>query len=171
LGRADKGDKKALAEVREMLKTDPEMIAILGGDLAERAEAILVGKIVEGRLTFHEALLAKLKALRADIAGPNPNPIERLLVSRVVACWLQVADADVMAAQAERVPLAVGDYMQRRQDRAHRRYLSAVKMLAVVRKLALPIRVDVNLAGSLETKPAEQATTTRPRWLSVPTRN
>jgi len=39
-------------------------------------------------------------AMRTELAGPRPSPIERLLVQRVVACWLQVYHADAMAAQA-----------------------------------------------------------------------
>jgi hypothetical protein len=38
-----------------------------------------------------------------------------------------------------------GDYHQRRMDRAHRRYLSAIKTLATVRKLAVPV-FQVNIA-------------------------
>jgi hypothetical protein len=155
--RANQGDKIALAEVRNMLETSPALaIAVLGGDLAKRAEEILVSRITEEQVTFCESLQAKLKALRAELSGPNPSPIERLLVDRVVTCWLQLSHADVLAAQAERITLTEGDYLQRRQDRAHRRYLSAVKMLAVVRKLALPslqINVgqnQVNLIGGDE---------------------
>ena len=171
LDRADTGEKIALAEVREMLRANPPAIALLGGDLAERAETLLVERIAEGQPVFRAALLAKLEALRADLAGPAPSPTERLLVERVVATWLQMAHADALAAQAERGSHADGEYNQRRQDRAHRRYLSAVKMLAVVRKLALPIRVDVNVGGSIETKSTEQTASTRRRWLPVPTRN
>lgn len=169
---ANEGDETALADVRYMLETSPApTIAALGGDLAEQAEAILISKITGEQVTVRESLQAKLKMLRAELSGPNPNPIERLLVDRVVACWLQLAHADALVAQAEQVTFTEGDYRQRRQDRAHRRYLSAVKMLAVVRKLALPIRVDLNVAGSIETRPAEQTATISPRWLPVPTEN
>lgn len=172
INRANEGDRAALAEVREMLEASPTpAIAVLGGDLAERAKTTLVGRIAEKQPAFREALLAKLKVLRAELAGPNSSPIERLLVERVVACWLQLAHADALAAQADRASFVEGDYLQRRQDRAHRRYLSALKMLAVVRKLALPMRVDVNVAGSIETKRVEQTTAARPRWLPVSTGN
>ena len=168
---ADAGEEIALTEVRRMLTADPPTIALLGGDLAGRAETLLVEGITEGQPIFREALLAKLEALREDLAGSFPSPTERLLVERVVATWLQMAHADALAAQAEGGSRADGEYNQGRQDRAHRRYLSAVKMLVVVRKLTLPIRVDVNVGGSIETKPAEQTTITRPRWLPVPTEN
>jgi hypothetical protein len=41
--------------------------------------------------------------------------------------------------------MAQGDYHQWRMDVAHRRYPSAIKVLALVRKLALPV-LQVNIA-------------------------
>jgi len=122
--------------------------------------------ITQEQVVFREALRAKMKALRVELAGSNPTPIERLLVERVVACWLQLAHADCMAAQARPASIAEGNYIQRRQDRAHRRYLSAIKMLAVVRKLALAIRVDLNLASRPLPEHAEPAPESRPRALA-----
>jgi hypothetical protein len=83
--------------------------------------------------------------LRAELAGPEPTSVERLLVERVVARWLQVQDADVRYAQAKDLSLAWGAYYQRRMDRAHKRYLSAIRTLALVRRLALPV-LQVNIA-------------------------
>ena len=97
--------------------------------------------------------------MRADLAGPNPTPIERLLVERVVACWLQVQDADVRYAQAKDLSLKWYEYCQRRMNHSHKRYLSAVKTLALVRKLAVPVlqvniaKKQVNVAGAVLGKP------------------
>jgi hypothetical protein len=46
-------------------------------------------------LGVREAIYAKLDSLPAELLGANPTPVERLLAERVVACWLQVQDADV----------------------------------------------------------------------------
>ena len=48
-----------------------------------------------------EALPSKLELLRDELTGKNPTPIERLLVERVLACWLQVQVADIRDAQGE----------------------------------------------------------------------
>jgi hypothetical protein len=76
-------------------------------------------------------------------------------VERDVTCWLQVQGADVRYAQSQKdCTLTQGDYYKRGMDRAHRRYLSAIKALAVVRKLALTVmlvnigRKQVNVAGA-----------------------
>src|SRR5438309_1646009 len=92
----------------------------------------------KARLDAQDAQVNELNDL-ADLLGPDPCPLERLLVQRLVTCWLQVQDADLRFAQAKELPIPWGDYYQRRMDRAHRRYLSAVKTLAVVRRLALPL--------------------------------
>jgi hypothetical protein len=111
----------------------------------------------------------RLALLKQELAGPNPNPIERLLVDRVGACWLQLAYADTMEADFREGSFADGDYNQRKQDRAHRRFLSAVKMLATVRRLTLPIHVDLNVAGAVVTKQADPAPALRPWRLPVGT--
>ena len=44
--------------------------------------------------------------------------MERLLVERVVACWLQVQDADARSAQGQKgCTFAQAEYWQRRMDR------------------------------------------------------
>jgi hypothetical protein len=133
--------------VRRLLR-HPEAVELLGGNLAREAELSFVANAASGDLARCEALLRKLELLRAELAGLDPSPVERLLVERAVACWLQVQDADVRYAQAQpRSPSpAHNDFLQRRMDRAHRRYLSALRTLATVRKLALPV-LQVNIAG------------------------
>jgi hypothetical protein len=68
--------------------------------------------------------------------------LEQLQVERVVASWLQVQDADIRYAQAKNLSLEWSHYGQRRMDRAHRRFLTAVKTLARIRRLALPVLVE-----------------------------
>ena len=110
-----------------------------------QVEAKFVEKIGGNHAALREAILAQLTTLKEQLAGQNPSPIERLLVDRVVVCWLQLAHADLLFADARSIEL--GNYWQHYQDRAHRRYLSAVKMLAVVRRLAMPIQLDVKVAS------------------------
>src|SRR5262245_64262628 len=127
----------------------------LYGNLAEQAEQSFIHAAAGDDLLFRESLTRKLQLLREQLAGSSPTPIERLLVERVVACWLQVQDADVRYAQGQRdYTFAQGEYHQRRMDRAHRRYLSAIKAVALIRKLTVPVlqvniaRTQVNVAGA-----------------------
>jgi hypothetical protein len=142
--RAQKGDTTALPALRELLK-EPAAVDLLGGDLARHAQLTLIGKFSGKNLLFREALTRKLELLRAELAGPNPSALERLLVERVVACWLHLHHLEQVYAQKESMALEVGTYYQRSITSAHKRYLSALKTLAQVRKLAVPV-LQVNIA-------------------------
>jgi hypothetical protein len=147
LERAQRGDAATLPALRKILQA-PGAVDLFGGDLARQAEQSLIAAAAGENLAFKEALVRKLELLRAELAGPNPTPVERLLVERVVACWLQVQDADVRYAQAKDLSPEWGEYYQRRMDRAHKRYLSAIRTLALVRRLALPVLIaQVNVAA------------------------
>jgi hypothetical protein len=155
--RAQRGDETSLPALRRML-LDPTAVDKFGGDLAEQAEISFVRAAAGDNLLFRESLTRKLELLRAELAGPNPMPLERLLVERIVACWLQLQDADIRYAQAKDLGLKWGAYYQDRMDRAHRRYLSAIKTLAMVRKLAAPVvqvniaKKQINVAGAVPTR-------------------
>jgi hypothetical protein len=155
--RAEKGDRTALPALREMLTVPAigeELVDLCGGDLAREAQQALIGAHCGNNLAVREALNRKLELLRAELAGPAPAPVERLLVERIGACWLHLHHLEQVYVQKGSLSQELGTYFQRSIDRAHKRYLSAIKALAVVRKLALPVlqvniaRKQVNVAGS-----------------------
>jgi hypothetical protein len=96
LDRARKGDESTLPVVWRILE-NPDSVDALGGDLALLAQMSFIKAAAGKDLVFREALVGKLASMRDELAGPNPTPIERLLVERVVACWLQVQDARMFA--------------------------------------------------------------------------
>ena len=142
--RAQSGDETTLPVLRQMFEA-PEVVDLFGGNLARQAEQSLIRATAGKDVAFREALVRKLELLRAELAGPTPTPLERLLVERVAACWLQLHHADALLAQQGKMSPAQGEYHQRSRDRAHKRYLSAIKTLALVRKLAVPA-LQVNIA-------------------------
>jgi hypothetical protein len=150
--RAQKGDKSALPAVREMLK-DPAFVDIMGGNLARQAQLTLISKVSGQNLLFQESLRRKVELLQAELAGASPTPLERLLVERVVTCWLHLHHLEVIYASKDSMTLDLGIYYQRCLSAAQKRYLSAIKTLALVRKLAVPVlqvniaRRQVNVAG------------------------
>src|SRR5262249_18212335 len=97
LQRARNGDEQALPAVREMLKS-PGAVDRLGGNLAWQAEHALLRTATGDNLSLREALTRKLELLRAELGGPSPTPLERLLIERVAACWLQLHLADMFLA-------------------------------------------------------------------------
>ena len=153
LQRAEQGDETVLAQVRNLLTCCPELVDALGGDLEQITERLLSSAVAGENLAFREAIKERMRLFRQELAGPNATPLERLLVARIVACWLQVQTADIAATQATDISMEAQNFHRRRQDSANRRYLAAIKTLATVRKLGLPaLQVNigqnqVNVAG------------------------
>ena len=145
LKRANEGEGAALVELRELCAGHPELWAGLG-DLAAQAQAMLITAIAGPNAVVAEAVGRAVAALLQELAGPEPPPLERLLVARIVACWLQLHYAEARhAQQLGTLTMAQGEYHQRTIERAQRRYLAAIKALAQVRRLLTP-SVQVNIA-------------------------
>jgi hypothetical protein len=153
LRRAERGDETALVSVRELL-AEPELVEALGGNLARRAEDALLAVYCGNSPLTREAITRKLQDLRAELGGPNPSPVERLLAERAVGCWLHLHHLEITRAGKASMELSLALYYQKAIDRAHKRYLSALKALVEVRKLAAPVlqvniaRKQVNVAGA-----------------------
>ena len=143
--RADRGDEKALFITRGLMDGLPDLLDAYG-NLAAAAEDALVGLYADRSVVTREALKRTLAEMRVELAGPQPSPLEKLLVERVVACWLQSYHADHAYARAlKELPSKEVDLYQRRQDRAARQYLKAIRSLADVRRLIIP-PMQLNLA-------------------------
>jgi len=106
LDRASTGDESTLPALWKLLE-DPQTVDALGGNLAVQAEQSFIRAVSGDNLAVREAMTRKLELLRNELAGPNPTSVERLLVERIAACWLQVQDADVRYAQAKNPSIAV----------------------------------------------------------------
>jgi hypothetical protein len=137
LKRAEQGDYAVLPKLREALDSDARLWRHYG-DLAAQAEASLILLAAGKNLLLTESLQRKLQALKEELGGESPSPLDRLLVERVTATWLQTAYFDGLLAQAKGASEAQAKMLQQMQDAAHRRHLSAVKTLATVRKLLKP---------------------------------
>jgi len=143
--RADRGDKSALAVIAQVFDLVPSVWESYG-NLAAAAENALVELWAGDSALTRAGLRRKLAAMRGELAGPEASPLERLLVERVVACWLQSYHADFAYAGAlKELPPKEAEHYQRRQDRAARQYLKALRNLAEVRRLLVPT-VQVNIA-------------------------
>jgi hypothetical protein len=146
LQRAEKGDRSALPTVRKYLDAQDEgwWSAM---DFACIVQHTQIQRCVgEDSLFAQELLSGQVQRLRAQLGGPAPSPLERLLVERIIACWLHVNYAEEKYAEelGRGMSFEKGEYYQKRIDRAHRRYLSAIRALAQVRRLLGP-SVQVNI--------------------------
>jgi hypothetical protein len=141
--RGMQGDREVLPTLRTLLDTQPALWTEVGTLITEVEQSWL--QLLTGDdLVTREVLLRQLQAWKAELAGPQPTPLERLLCERIAVCWLQAHQAELWAVQHIAQPDA---WSEQRQDRAQARFLAAIKALAQVRKLLQPrTTVQVNIA-------------------------
>jgi hypothetical protein len=143
--RAEGGDETVLGELRVALNANP-WVWERYGDLAKQSQGAWLQLVAGNNLLLLESARRKAEQLRAELAGPAPSPLERLLIERVVACWLQVHYSDASYAQLKGNSPAQHTAALQRQNSAQQRYLQAVKALATVRKLLRPAPSPLDLA-------------------------
>ena len=144
LRKAEKGDKAVLPALQIWMDRTPGYWETVG-DLAQTARQSLIQTISGDNLLAQEAHARKCAALMEEIAGPQPCPLERLLVERIVLCWLHLYYAEALYAQnMQELSLRQAEFYQQRLSKAQARYLSAIRTLAQVRRLGIPaIQVNV----------------------------
>jgi hypothetical protein len=126
-----KGSMELLAdrdpeEARQLLDTRPALWRDLD-NLTARVEQAWMALLAGSDLVAQEILVRQLQTLKQELEGPSPTPLERLLVERIVVCWLQVQHADLVATRHSQ---RAEPWVQQRQDRLQHRLLAAVKALA-----------------------------------------
>ena len=77
---------------------------------------------------------------QVQLSGPEPSPLERLLVDRIAVCWLQVCYSDMAASEETESDLPLDEFEIKRLDRAQSRFHRAIRELTSFRKLRRSIR-------------------------------
>ena len=149
LERVVGGDQTCLPAFRALLadgEWGKEYVEAFGSP-ADWLRGSLIKHTAGGNPLLEEAIGRKLDRVRSELEGPNPSPIERLLAERASLCWFLVHRYESMFVNSQDLALVDADYQQRKIDRAHARFLSAVRTLAQVRKLGLPA-LQINVGAT-----------------------
>jgi hypothetical protein len=132
--KAKAGDVTALPRMRAILAEHPE-IWQTAGDL-ERVVVRSWAELLGGDDPFSiEAVRRKAEQLRHALEGDDPTALERLLVGQVVSGWLETTYAQIQLAQPGGAALGQAGFDLKRAEQAHKRYLAAMRTLAMVREL------------------------------------
>ena len=156
---AEAGDKEARKELRRLIRSSSPEVVERASDIGRKAGRMLARTAAGGDLLVQEALYAKLDAMRQEIAGESPTPLEMLLTERVVSLWMLTALLDILIAgqyrkviapEGKRLPPSYIIQQSRILESASRRYLAAIRELARVRKLqantaAVQFNTQINL--------------------------
>ncbi len=138
--RAEGGDEEARKELRRAVRESAPEVVARCSDIARTYRRFLA-KTASGKDPLvEEAFVRRAEMVAAEVAGENPSPLEVLLSERIGALWaLTELQEALMSAyyggKAKNVPPSYLIAMAKLQESAGRRYLSAIKTLAQVRKL------------------------------------
>jgi len=108
--------------------------------LSDHLAVISTARLTADDMTPHPPFVRDIEAWAVELAGPSPSPLLQSSSMTVALC-----EHDVRARQALNPPMSNNGERQRNLDRAMKRYLSAVKALAVVQRTRIP-SAQVNIA-------------------------
>jgi len=148
--RAMSGDAAAVPRLREILAEYPT-ISQSHGNVAAHAERAWLDLAAGNDLYLRECVVKFAEDLRTRLTRPTASPVERLLVERAVACWLQmhyVAAAEAHAIGAKEGPRLL-EYRAKRQARAQRMFQASLSALVTMQKL-FPAAPAGELAPAVE---------------------
>jgi hypothetical protein len=142
--RVRDGDEGAVPRLREILREAPELARRFVDPAIQTQRSMIETYAGGDSPVVRETLPHTLEALRVELGGGYPSPLERLLVERIAATWLQLHYFETLYAQnISNLTIVQSEFHQKRIDRAHRRHLSAVKTLAQIRKMGPAVQINI----------------------------
>jgi hypothetical protein len=130
-GRANMGDKAALAELRTFLDAHPEVWQKVG-NLAEHTERTWL-ELMSDSVLGTESIKRHIDQIRTELGGPNPVIMEKLLINQAIACYLAAQHADMVLATPGHASTEQIKTRLKRSEIGQKRYLAALRMLAQLR--------------------------------------
>jgi hypothetical protein len=141
-------DDRLIPEIRQFFDEHPEVWQKLS-DIGYAADLALASQAGRNNSAMTEAYLRRLAQMKAELVSPDSSQLETLLAASVCTCFLAAAEAQITAK--ENIDKSPGrcDFLDRRLDRAVKRYQAALKTLALLRKLLLPAKSPSGIDASL----------------------
>src|SRR5215218_6191400 len=159
--RVEDGDKSARKELRRALRESAPEVIFRASDIGRRGQWALIQTVAANDPLTEEALVARLEQMRAKVAGPEPSPPEVLLTERICSLWLLIEVLEMLVSvqlsaalpPEQRSPMSYLQHVFKWQESANRRFLSATRELAQVRKLqsytpGIQYNTQINVATS-----------------------
>jgi hypothetical protein len=154
LERARQGDETALPELKQVLDDNPSIWRD-SFSLVALSERAWLQKIAANDLLAFESIRRQVEQLKLDLIGTAPAPLEKLLADRIAASWLGVQHAEMGEAFGDASGGKVAKMRLTQLESAHKRFLSAVRALAISRRLTNGLKIEINHSGQSTTREAE----------------
>jgi hypothetical protein len=135
VNQARAGDERVLPQLRQALDEHPQVWQHFGA-LSNHVQEEWIKLLAGEDLAVHESLLRKAQAMRVELEGESPSPLERLLCDSVVTSWLESEYFALVLVSSgnEGTPRQI-ESLHLRRDAAQKCHLVAIKSLAEVRRL------------------------------------
>lgn len=164
---AQHGNAEALRRVLWSMAIEPERgVKIL--DVPTQIRRNMTSATHPGNELIAKTTHAQCEMVRADLlASCGGTAIERLLIDRIVTCWLAAYLADGTEAVASKYAGRDSEYHLRRQDRAHKRLLQSIEALARVQRLMRPGPLVAMAQLNIAQPGSQQVNTAQAGWWGV----
>jgi len=144
-----------LAAIQAEFDADPHLWRSMG-NLARNVQTTMIGQL-KGLPDVQEAVIRVTTQMHRDLAQPSDTPLEALLVTQVVLCWLDFHLMGLVCTQEfTRASFERQETCDRLLEARQRRYLRAIKALARVRRLASRVPLQINIGGQQVNVTSEQ---------------
>ena len=154
----DGGDIGKARELRELIKSRDYLRQI--GDMHMQVFSHLVGRLAGDKASMVEFMLARLDEQKAKLGYDEAGELERMMIERIVMCWLRVVEAENYCTKASNGghSLKLCDYAERSLTRASSRFMKASEALARYRLMIQVTKIATAKADLLEARAAESRT-------------
>ncbi len=142
LSRAREGDKTVLPKLQRLLDLKPEIWRV-SHDLVTMSELAWLKRLSAGDLLALESFRRQVQQIKLDLIGPTPKALEKLLADRIVAACLAVHDAEICEASNDPTGGKLAAMRLKRLESANKRFNAAIKALAMVRRLANGLKIEI----------------------------
>jgi hypothetical protein len=133
LGEA--GKVEILPEIRRFFDAHPNIWRKLS-DLEYSVNVAVCELAARQNVVLQEAYLRRVLELKAELVDPeSAHPLQTLLAGGVANCWLAACEAELTAKENLHRSPAQAEFLDRRRDRAIKRYFYSLKILALIKKL------------------------------------
>lgn len=133
-------------ELRNLFRDDPALRSKLAAIPAEARR--LAMEAMATPAAYVEAMVTEMEILGEELGTNDPRPAVRLLAAHAVTCWIKLQAAETRSARLTKNPhqMKEGDYLNRGENCAQRRFLQAIEMLERVKRIGNGPSVVVNVA-------------------------
>ncbi len=131
--RAEIGNADALSELRRLMRSDPETWQRVG-DLTDHVKRTFLGLMVQGNVVARESLSIQLEELANELRQGHQSALRNLVIDQILIAYLDLHYQQTLAAGPQDRK-GEADQLERRMERARKRYHAALESLGEMDKI------------------------------------